>query len=116
MRSRRLIAALALFTQLAACTKWQLQEMAPEQLLIEEQPEHIVVTRTDGKWLFLQDPRIANDSLVGIDFYHVGRAVRGVPLSQVQHVQVRKTDWLKTGLVIGLPIAFFVALATSMPQ
>jgi hypothetical protein len=102
-------------SQLTACTKWQLQDIAPAQLLIEEQPGQVLVTRTDGKWLHLDSPRVVNDSLVGIDHY-LGPPTRGVPLSQVQYVQVKKTDWLMTGLVIGLPVSLVVAIAASGPQ
>ncbi len=115
MRLRRSLTTLVLASQLTACTKWQLQDIAPAQLLIEEQPGQVLVTRTDGKWLHLDSPRVVNDSLVGIDHY-LGPPTRGVPLSQVQYVQVKKTDWLMTGLVIGLPVSLVVAIAASGPQ
>jgi len=116
MRVFRLAVTLTLTTQLTACTKWQLQDMAPEQLLTTTNFDQVIVTRTDGKWLFLQDLRVANDTLFGTEFYSPRENLvpRSVPLSQIQYIQTKQGDGLNTSLVILLPIALIATVALSV--
>ena len=65
---RRAIACTLLLCYLAACTSWHVKQgVGPLQLISTEHPRTVRVTRTDGRRIFLDEPRIAGgDSLVGV--------------------------------------------------
>ena len=98
---RRPIASTLLLCYLAACTSWHVtQGVSPLQLISTEHPRTVRVTRTDGRRIFLDQPRIAaGDSLVGV---HDG-VQTSVAVSDVSQVATQKFSPAKSiGLVLGL--------------
>ena len=98
---RRPIACTLLLCYLAACTSWHVKQGAsPLQLISTEHPSAVRLTRTDGRRIFLDEPRIAaGDSLVGV---HDG-VQTSVAVSDVSQVATRKFSPAKSiGLVLGL--------------
>ena len=76
-----------------ACTGWRVQRLAPESVLVAQQPTKILVTRTDGSRQVLHQPTVVQDTLQGTAH---GRAAPGTPLpterialSDVRHVSTR---------------------------
>ncbi len=91
---RRLVAVVVLPMYLAACTSWQVQEVAPAQVIAEEQPTEVRVTRTDGTDFVLENPQVSGDTLSGV---REGIQL-SISLSTVDAIAVRKSD-------VGLSIA-----------
>jgi hypothetical protein len=105
---------LALFgILLAGCTQWRVQSVPPQQLVAAQHPGRVRVTRPDGTQVVLSDPEIVDDTLYGIEAGK-GRASahrEGIPLHDVAHVSVRKSDPFATGVLIGVPAAALVGAA-----
>ncbi len=130
-RFRSIIAAVVLPMYLASCTSWQVQELAPAQVLQQEQPAKIRVTRTSSQFV-LENPAISGDTLSG--FVKHPSDLRGVlreafaactpfepsiscnllddglrlsiPVSSVDEVAVRGTNALLTAaFVVGAVLA-----------
>jgi len=95
--TRRPIACLLLPCYLAACTSWQTQELAPEQVLAQEQPDQVRVTLSDGQRLELRYPAVHGDTLTGM---REARQV-AVPLERVSRLELREADGGKTLLLVG---------------
>jgi hypothetical protein len=105
-----------------ACTKWQVQSAAPQQLLAENRPEKIRITRTDRSRVILQRPEIINDTLYGVrddSRLRLDRegnpasrhgAREAVALPDVVDVALRKTDPVTTGLLVAAGIGVGVFL------
>ncbi len=64
---RRPIAYALLLCYLAACTSWHVEEgVSPLQLISNQHPHVVRLTRADGSRMVLDQPRIvAGDSLAG---------------------------------------------------
>jgi len=98
-----------------ACTGWRVQRLAPESVLVAQQPPSILVTRTDGSRQVLNQPTVVQDTLQGTAH---GRAAPGTPLpterialSDVRHVSTRSFSIGKTfGLLVGLGALAFGGL------
>ena len=114
------------FAYLSACTMWQEQQVSPQQLLTQGQPEKLRVSLVNNTEVVLRRPEIRGDSVYGVrdesDLrldYASGRppshgAPAALPLADVEKVAVRKINPATTGLLVGLGIAavyFVVALA-----
>jgi len=50
---------VVVFAYLSACTKWQVQQVSPQQLLIQGQPEKLRVSLVDNTEVVLNDRRYA---------------------------------------------------------
>ena len=103
---RRLTCCLLLPVYLAGCSSWYVQEVSPQQLIAEEQPGKIRVTRTDGSQVVLEQPRVSGDTLMGCQIIEVQGQQRcprvSIPLSDVTDVAIPKTDAGKTaGRIVG---------------
>jgi hypothetical protein len=102
---------------IGGCATWNVQEPAPEQVIAEQEPDVIQITKTDGTKLTVWDPRVVGDSLMGLappedQVWAAGRAVPenvqlSVALEDVQYVAVEGTDW---GVVIGVGLIAAAAL------
>ena len=57
---------VVVFAYLSACTKWQVQQVSPQQLLIQGQPEKLRVSLVDNTEVVLERPEIRGDSLYGV--------------------------------------------------
>ena len=95
----------------AGCSSWQVTEVAPAELLQDEHPERLRITRGDSSRVILDHPRLAGDSLAGDT---AGTSV-AIPLGDVQALAIRKGDAAKTvGLVAGLSVAGLIFAASAM--
>ena len=91
-----------------ACTGWRVQRLAPESVLVAQQPTKILVTRTDGSRQVLHQPTVVQDTLQGTASQ--GTAAPGTPLgtarialSDVRHVSTRELSPGNTlALLLGL--------------
>jgi hypothetical protein len=114
------------FAYLSACTKWQVQQVSPKQLLTQHQPEKLRVSLVDNTEVVLERPEIRGDSLYGVRDesalrldYASGRppshgASVALPLADVEKVAVRKINPVTTGLLVGIGVAagvFLIELA-----
>jgi hypothetical protein len=68
---------------LAACTSWKTQEIAPEQVLAEEQPDTVRVTLTDGLQVEVYQPAVSGDTFMGLrEGQQVSIPLAGVSVQQ----------------------------------
>ena len=113
MSTRRILSCLLLPAYLSSCTSWQVQGVSPQQVIEREQPSRIRVTRTDRSEVFLDDPQVSGDMLIGFrrdmtydSIYEATdtSAVLEIPLADISHVAISKTDVGK-GILIGLGVA-----------
>src|SRR5215203_3431729 len=114
------------FAYLCACTKWQVQQVSPRELLTQNQPEKLRVSLVDNTEIVLRRPEIGGDSLYGVRdepglrLDDTGQptsrhgAPETLPLADVEKVAVRKIDPVTTGLLVGVGAAagaFLISLA-----
>jgi hypothetical protein len=104
------------FAYLSACTKWQVQEVSPQQVLTQHQPEKLRVSLVDNMEVVLGQPEIRGDSLYGVrdeSGLRPGAPRRppshgtaaALPLADVEKVAIRTLNPVTTGLVVGLGVA-----------
>ena len=105
------------FAYLPACTKWQVQQVSPQQVLTQHQPEKLRVSLVDNTEVVLRRPEIRGDSLHGVRDeselrldYVSGRppshgSSAALPLEDVEKLAVRKIDPITTGLLVGAGVA-----------
>jgi hypothetical protein len=108
--------------QLAACATWKVQESAPEQVIAEQSPGSVNVTKTDGGRLTVWDPRVVGDSLVGFTepegFVQAAGKPRpdkvpvSVHLGEIEHLAVLKTN--SAVFAVGIVIIGAVLIALSV--
>jgi hypothetical protein len=122
-----------------ACTGWQTVQVSPEQLVAEQHPNKVRVTRQDGSRIEVEDPTVAEDTLLGTiqpvtvttrestghgEFTPVIRTVgvdtitrAAIPIADItrverRHVSAGKTAGLVAGiLALGAVVAGGIALA-----
>jgi hypothetical protein len=115
-RMRRSVATVLLAVHLPACHYWaEPNGLTPQQYVDRERPAEARVTLTDSSTVLLQRPWVSSDTLWGGS---ASGLLRGVPLSSVQHIQVRESDgtatvFLVVGLVALAVVGAGVALAAS---
>jgi len=110
---RQLVAVVVLPMYLAACSPWQVSEVAPAQFLEQEQPEEIRITQTDGTEFFLQDPQVVadRDELTGT---RDGLTGFYIPLADVESIAVHKTSAdaaIGALLIAGLLVLVVIAVS-----
>ncbi len=81
----------------AGCaSNWQTEPVAPAALLAGAGPSEVRVRKADGSYLYLRDPAVTHDSLVGWEAPDWDKAGtlsrRAIPLADVQAVAVRGND------------------------
>ncbi len=85
---------------MSACHKWSTVE--PGQPFAEEGTEEVRITQTHGQRVVLKESAVVGDSVVGL----VDGDTASIALSEVDKIQVRKTDVAGTvGLVVGIGAA-----------
>ena len=93
---------------LAGCTSWQVQQVAPEQLVNAEEPGKVRVLTVQGRQLVFEQPLIRNDSLIGL--------VNGLPtriaLNQIAQVEKKQVDAAKN-IMLGVGIVGLLAIAVA---
>ena len=78
---------------------WRVQPPPPANLVTEQHPKRIRVSRADNTKIVLRNPSVVGDSLVALDGANRRFAL---PLTQVTQVEVEKTDGGKvTFAVVG---------------
>lgn len=105
--------------QLGACTSWRVQQVTPEQVIQEKQPNNVLVTTVQDSKIELREPiGMVEDTLTGLLWTRDSRkgSLRKVPLDSVKTVAVREFDPLVTGLLIGVPAAFLLVAAIAYSQ
>jgi hypothetical protein len=100
---RRFIACVLLPCYLVACTSWKTQEVSPQQVIGEEQPDWVKVTLTNGSQRVIDQPTVSGDTLSGLS--DTGTPVH-IPLADVEHVAIEKTSALKTAALIYVMMGF----------
>ena len=112
LRRYRPMAVLLLALHVQACTAWQPSTVRPPQLIEEEEPSQVRITRTDGGRVTIQSPWVRADAIVG-------RGVRGSPrpweersvvVSDIRQIETRRFSPGKTvGLFfLGAAIGFMI--------
>jgi hypothetical protein len=102
---RAIATTLLVTASLSACTSWQVQTVAPEQVVSTQHPSSVRVQRLDGSRAVVDDPRIGGDSLLGVT---VGKPT-GVPLADIYQVAVKRVSAGKTvGLVLAIPAGIII--------
>ena len=122
MSGYRSVAILLLVLHLGACTRWEPTTLSPRALIDEEQPRAVRITRADGSRVALDHPLIRSDSIAVPPgecervFTTDGRAecagVTAVALNDIQTLDVRRSDGLRTLGAIALMPVIFVAWAS----
>jgi hypothetical protein len=100
LRYRRSVAALVLAT-LGACSDWQVQPVAPAELVNGSSPSRVKVHLHDGRRLVLRQPAVRADSVVGAAD-GPGVAVAEIDSIAVRRFSVPRTVGL-TALIVGVP-------------
>lgn len=95
----RVISGLLLVLQVAGCSSWRVEQVAPEQLVRDRAPAQVRVARADGSQVVLRGPTISGDSLTGMS----GGAPSGVPLADITTIATRHGDAGKS-VLLGLGI------------
>lgn len=100
---------------LPACSTWSAVQGPPADYIARESPDRVRVVRTDGAVVPLEDPEIRGDSVAG---RHQPRSAMApsemtIPLEQVQELRTRRTDPLRTALLV-TGVAALVLLAASL--
>lgn len=100
---RRSIACALVVWHLAACTSWHVEKaVTPPQFISAEQPTSVRLTRTNGSYVVVDEPRVVGgDSLAGVSH---GRPFK-VAVADVTQVAIQKVD---AGKTIGLALGTFV--------
>lgn len=112
MKGRRAIAAVLLATS-AACMGPRRAVLQPGEYISTERPKRIWLTRADGTVVLVDAPRIFGDTLFGWTETEMGGEEVWLGLPQIQRVEVRRVDSLRTGLLIaGVGILTIVAFAS----
>lgn len=102
---RRLVCALLqLVTLVSGCSSWQVQTGPVPDVVAQNHPKKLRVTRVDQSLMVLENPRIRNDTLFGVRAPSSGEdtssAIGEVALADVTHVAIRRTDGTKTALFV----------------
>ena len=100
--SRSYFRSLLLVAALSGCTSWQPSTVAPAQLLSDEHPESVRVTRTDGSRLRIYFPRIAGDSLLGVGVTNSQHL--GVSLADIRELDTPKANAVGS-VAVGVGVA-----------
>jgi hypothetical protein len=100
----RLLGALLLVLT-AACTRWEPSTIRPRQLLAEEHPGVVRVTRADGESMVLRSPRIEGDYISSCAREASDRCAAA--LDDVLQVEVQRYRPVAT-VVLGLTVVWLV--------
>jgi len=103
LRHRRASAAL-LLAILGACSSWQVQPVAPAELLGRSSPSQVRVQLHDGRRVVVGHPALRSDSLVGT----AAGAADAVAVTDIDSIAVRRFDLPRT---LGLTVLIFAVPA-----
>jgi hypothetical protein len=92
---RRRAATALLLAMLGACSSWQVQAVAPAELISGSSPSQVRVQLRDGRRIVLRQPTIRSDSLVG------GGDGQSVAVAEIDSIALRRFDTPRTlGLTV----------------
>ena len=63
--ARRVLVPVMAVSVLSACTRWKVQEMAPSQVVYEQEPWRVRVTKLNGDRMVLEDPIVSGSEIIG---------------------------------------------------
>lgn len=111
----RLTAILLTGTFLQSCMHWSTKPIEPERFNGQHRSQRVRVTLVGGMQLLIRDPLVSGDSLVwtqpadsALDTLQVER--KGIPLAEIQKVEVREVDAAATTLLVITGIGITAAL------
>ncbi len=108
----RPVALVLLVLHLGACTTWRPATVSPPQLIEEEEPGRVRITRTDGERVTIQDPEVRADSIIWrrrSGLFGFGTTETGLPILDVQQIEIRRFSLVKT-LITLIPVALIAVL------
>ena len=91
---------------MSACHKWSTVE--PGQPFAEEGTEEVRITQTHGQRVVLKQAAVVGDTLTGLVNGHSA----SIALSETDKIEVRKGDWVGTGILIGSVVIVGAAIAS----
>ncbi len=115
--AKRFFALVQLVTFLPGCSTWEVQSASPADVLENQHPNAVRVTRSDSSRITLQKPEISGDTLYGtVGDYGMQREPRtAVAVSDVDHVEVPRVNGTNTALVgLGIAAATFGVLCVTI--
>jgi hypothetical protein len=104
----------------AGCTSWRVVTTPPPaQLLAQEKPNKVLVTRQDGSLVILRLPHMRGDTLIGrsssgLALSDSARDVP-VPLTDVRTISVRRHSAGKTRGLIGGILLVWIGISLGGP-
>jgi len=115
MRIRRVVAGVLLPVYLSGCATWKTQQVSPQQVVSQEQPDRMLVTLSSGEEIVVDQPRVSADTLSGLR----DGVPMEIPLAEVTGVATRgvhaaKTTGLMVGVVLGLAVVAGTALLCAL--
>jgi hypothetical protein len=104
MRTRQLASLIVMMLYLAGCTTWQVQPVAPQQLLEKDPPSKVRVLTKHNQKLVFKDPSVLDGALWG----HVDGSPTRISLDEIAHVEKKQ---LNPGNTVFLGVAIVAWLA-----
>ncbi len=110
---------LMLGLALQGCTAgWRAEQAAPAQVIREHGPTEVQIKRTDGSYVYLRDPAVTLDSIVGWEAPEwsegSGLTRRAIALDDVSRLAVRGADMTVSaflGVLLGIGVWSLAFLA-----
>ncbi len=95
----RCISSLLLVTYLSACTKWQVQNVTPEQTFADSfyVRKGVRVITVDSQRVEIKHPKLTGDTITGRSN---SAAMVAIPLQNVRELDVRRPDSGRTLLLL----------------
>ncbi len=103
----RPLLALSLVIAVSSCAHWRQQWVGPEETIARQHPNRVQVTGKNGEEFVLDNPVVAQDSLLGtVDGQH-----RAIALQNIDHLSLRRARSLPAiliplGVIVGPGILF----------
>jgi hypothetical protein len=106
---RRRAGATLLLALLGACNSWQVQPVAPADLIGRSSPSQVRIQLHDGRRVVLRQPALRADSLVSGS----GGDGSAVAVAEIDNIAVRRFDAPRTvgltALVVAVPVILCAA-------
>jgi hypothetical protein len=107
--------------QLGACTSWHIQSAPPVDVLTQQHPSRVRVTRANGERVVVYAPHPVGDSVEGFAaaprVFRPGDSIR-IALPEVEALATRQFSWGRSlalgagGLVVGTVLVVLVECQT----
>jgi hypothetical protein len=117
LRRYRPIALLLLGLHLGACSRWEPTTVSPREVIEEQEPSAVRLTRTDGTRVEMKEPVIRSDSMQSEECQRIQRpwrveceAAGPIALGDIQSLDVRHTDAVASVAAIAVGALAFYAM------